>query len=144
MDIKPYSCPNSINVNNSGIVTIGIGTNEHTYDKDNVEGYPVDEVFGSVTLSLEKDGSVIEGPITVYPERYEYVDNGLVLNPCPSGDSFTGAGYLLKFRTEELLPLFGNHVGEKDLYLRLKAGYLHDDSYLFNTRDSVSLISNNK
>ncbi|WP_281085377.1 hypothetical protein [Methanosarcina acetivorans] len=147
MDIKPYSCPNSINVDNNGIVTIGIGTNEHTYDEDDVEGYPVDYVFGSVILLLEtSDGSVVEGPITVSPKRYEYVADGLVLNSCPSGDSFTGAGYLLKIRTKDLLPLFGNHVDEEGLYLRIEAGDLLENppSYLFNTRDSVRLISNNK
>jgi len=151
MDIKPYSCPNSINVNNNGIVTIGIGTNEHTYDENNVYDnsgklYSVDDVFGSVLLSLEKDGSLVEEPITVSPERYEYVADGLVLNSCPSGDSFTGAGYLLKIKTEDLLKLFGDHVGEEGLYLRIEAGDLLENtpSYLFNTKDSVRLISNNK
>jgi hypothetical protein len=151
-----YSCPNSINVNNNGIVTIGIGTNEHTYDENNVYDnsgklYSVDYVFGSVNLSLEKDGLLVEGPITVSPERYEYVAEGLVLNSCPSGDSFTGAGYLLKIKTEDLLPRFGDHVGEEGLYLRIEAGRLKDGdiyeeppSYLFNTTDSVRLISNNK
>ena len=151
MDIKPYSCPNSINVNNNGIVTIGIGTDEHTYDEEDVEGYPVDYVFGSVILSLEKDGLLVEGPITVSPERYEYIADGLVLNSCPSDDSYTGNGYLLKFSTKGFLPLFGDHVGEDGLYLRIEAGRLKDGvsyeeppSYLFNTTDSVRLISNNK
>ncbi len=152
MDIKPYSCPNSINVDNKGIVTIGIGTYEHTYDENNVydnsgKPYPVDNVFGSVTLLLEtSDGLLVEGPITVSPERYEYVADGLVLNSCPRGDSFTGAGYLLKIRTKDLSSLFVNHVNEEGLYLRIKAGDLLENppSYLFNTRDSVRLISNNK
>ena len=62
MDIKPYSCPNSINVNNNGIVTIGIGTDEHTYDEEDVEeSTPSDNRNGPV-MAKAFQHKISQGP----------------------------------------------------------------------------------
>jgi len=125
MDIKPGSCPNSINVDNKGVVTIALQD----------EGCPPD----SVNVYLEQCGKCLEGPVSLSPERYNYVC-GFDLYPCPGTTCLTRDCYVVKFKTQDLSRelCLADHVGEEDLYLRIKFGGC------FNSTDSVRLLESKK
>ncbi len=128
LDIKPGSCPNSINVDSNGIVTIAI--QDSSCSPDNVDIYLEQKVNGTYYI-LEK----YEG---VEPERYEYFSD-FVLSPCPGTTTYTEDVYVVKFRTQDLssgLNLDKYVDGYDNLYIEVKGD-------CFNGRDSVRLLSNN-
>lgn len=122
MDIKPGSYPNSINVDNNGVVTMALQDEDCSPDTVNLYLYRGDEELSSLFNAI--------------PNRYEYV-NYLDINPYLTGSIYKGPGYLVKFSTEDLSELFAGHVGEENLYLRIQFPG-------FDSRDSVRLLSNNK
>ena len=140
MDIKPGSYPNSINVDNNGVITIAV---------EYKEGCSYDLVEVSLEQKIDA-GSV--PPFThferiqVVPENYKLVDPVVIdpkLTGLESDGYYKGPGYVVKFRTEDLSDVFFDPAGklytsgQDNLYLRINFGGVE---YI----DSVRLLSNSK
>lgn len=125
MDIKPGSYPNSINVNNKGVVTIAIEGSEAAHLSQNAILY----------LHQGESGPVISC-IGINSFKYEYVDD-LEIDRYLTGNPYRTSGYIFKINTEDISKLAEGHLDEGDLYLALECGDLYG-------KDSVRLLSNNK
>lgn len=132
-DIKPGSYPNSINVDNNGVITIAI-------QKETTNGEII--LPENVKLLLYKD-DVLVSTLQNVPHTYRYTD--VIIDPKLTGEGsegyYAGPGYILKFRTQDLSKLFAGYVGEENLCLQIR---FWDSHLVYRVGiDSVRLISNN-
>lgn len=132
-DIKPGSYPNTINVNNNGLITIAI------QKEVNSEGLTI--LPETLELYLYKGDEFVSKLYDV-PHEYEYVDY-LEIDPYLTGNPiYKGPGYTLKIRTQDLSGLFTNDViGAENLYLKI--GFSESHPVIRAGTDSVRLVSNN-
>lgn len=137
VDIKPGSYPNSINVNNNGVITIAIQK----------EINPDGEIIlpEIVKLHLINSSGVEVSTLSNVPHTYQYVDD-LVIDPKLTGlesdGYYRGPGYILKFRTQDISGLFNNVIDNENYILRI--GFWDNPDYKRAGDDSVRLLSKNK
>ncbi len=127
IDIKPGSYPNSINVNNNGVVTVAVYCDE-------------EYVPDSVTVYLEGADVGSSGPsATIIPVRYERV-SGFNLGPYDTG-YYLGPYdvYIVKLDTQELRQKLNldNYLYKNNVWLGIRFDGVEKS-------ERVRLISNNK
>lgn len=118
-DIKPGSYPNSINVDNNGVITIAI--QEETVNEETVLPECVKLILYNSDGTLV---SVFRGiPPTYVPHTYQYVDH-LVIDPKLTGlksdGYYEGPGYILKFRTQDISGLYTDVIDKEDYRLDIR------------------------
>lgn len=134
MDVKPGSCPDSINLDKNGLVPIAIE------DKG-----AAPETVNLYLRTIDADGVHQYYLPGIKPVRYEFVNN-MIISPCTLGNSigdswlgpyYEGPGYILKFDTQDFSKVLAEYDNKENLYL----GVVIEGTFI-EYWDSVRFIDN--